>query len=63
MKRRFTIATIIVLGLTAGLIGAFVFWSPWPPAIGSRIYFMILAMAVVGIPFGIKYGTQEKFWT
>jgi uncharacterized membrane protein len=28
-----------------------------------RVEFVILALAVVGIPCGIKYGTQDKFWT
>lgn len=50
----------ILLGLCAGAVIAFIGWSPWPHFVSDRVAFVIAVMAIVGIPFGIKYGTQDK---
>jgi hypothetical protein len=40
-----------VLALLVGLC----FFVPWP--------LVLMIFAIVGIPLGIKYGSQDKFWT
>ena len=42
---------------------AYVFGSDSPPSIITRIQFVVIAAAVLGIPLGICLGTQDKFWT
>jgi hypothetical protein len=34
-----------------------------PDAFDMRLEIVILAFALIGIPLGIKYGSQDKFWT
>ena len=41
----------------------FVFGSETPPQVIARLEFVVLAAAVLGIPLGIRLGTQDKFWT
>lgn len=46
--------------LAAGTAG--VLWLDWHPAMGC--WLVVFGLAVVGIPAGILYGTQDKdyFW-
>jgi hypothetical protein len=45
------------------LVIAFVILSPLPPNMMDRFVLGVVALAIAGIPFGIKYGSQDKFWT
>jgi hypothetical protein len=52
-------AVLIVL---YGVLVYFVIFSPVPKRVADRIWLAIAVLAVVGVPAGIKYGTQQKFW-
>jgi hypothetical protein len=47
---------LVILVLALGTVGYWVF--NWPGVL--VIYFGIVAMALIGIPAGIRYGTQKK---
>jgi len=34
-----------------------------PADFATRLWIIIVAFALIGIPLGIKYGVQDKFWT
>jgi hypothetical protein len=46
-----------------GLVVVFVILSPLPPKMMDRFWLGVIALAIAGIPYGIKYGSQDKFWT
>ena len=53
-------ALLVVLLLGAGF---YLGWGRWPAALGDRIWIVILVLAIVGIPLGIRMGEQRsKFW-
>jgi hypothetical protein len=53
---------IIAIAIVLGISVAGYLWFGWPPV--AIFYFIFFGMAVIGIPVGIKYGTQKKdyFW-
>jgi hypothetical protein len=59
-RRRILLAVLIAW---YACLAAFVVFSPLPTDVVARVEVAILLLAVLGIPLGIVYGSQDKFWT
>ena len=55
------VAQILAYAFIVGAV-LFVGWGSLPEHVGDRIWIVVLALAVIGIPLGIWLGTQEKFY-